>query len=131
MEYLLVGLACGWQRIMNRFVEWVVDTVVSTVVASDVRSADPVVAARKSPARGMFVSLVAAAVLLAGSLIYAPDSEASNASALAPVTATLQYYEAAGFAAAAMVACVAGMYFLVRYVLVVKWLERFVDTTEG
>ncbi|MBH9724824.1 hypothetical protein JAO10_31315 [Burkholderia contaminans] len=44
---------------MNRFVEWIVGTVVSAVVASDVRSADPVVAARKRAARGMFVSLVA------------------------------------------------------------------------
>ncbi|MBR8029211.1 hypothetical protein KDX27_35065 [Burkholderia cenocepacia] len=116
---------------MNRFVEWVAGTVASAVVACDVRSADPVITARKSAARGMFVSLVAAAVLLAGSLIYAPDSEASNASTLAPVTATLQYYVAEGFAAAAMVSCAAGIYFLVRYVLVVKWPERFVDTTEG
>lgn len=38
---------------------------------------------------------------------------------------------AAGFADAAMVACAASMYFLVRYVLVVKWPDRFVDTTEG
>lgn len=116
---------------MNRFVEWIVGTVVSAVVASDVRSADPVVAARKRAARGMFVSLVAAAVLLAGWLINVPDSEASNASALTPMTATLQYYMAAGFADAAMVACAASMYFLVRYDLVVKWPDRFVDTTEG
>ncbi|WP_186057871.1 hypothetical protein [Burkholderia gladioli] len=110
-----------------RIIEWIVDALLWVAVASDGRSADSVIAAQKRAARNMFLSLAAAAVFLAGAVGIAPDSAASAANALAPVTAAIQYRVAEGFIAAALVACVGGIGFFVRYVLVVKWPERFVN----
>jgi hypothetical protein len=113
---------------VQRLGKWFVGLILSCIVSSDVRSADPILAAQKRAARGMFLSLVSSAAFCGFALATAPDGSTSDG--LASVTAMIQQRVAAGFGIAALVASVVGLYFIVRYVLVVKWPERFVDLSE-
>lgn len=109
-----------------RIFEWIVDAVLWVAVASDRRSADLVIAARKHASLGMFCSLSAAALLCLFALSIAPETTpASNGVA----TITVQYLTV-GFVVLACIASLAGIAFFVRYVLVAKWPERFVDLPE-
>lgn len=94
----------------------------------DTSSANPVIGAQRGAARGMFYSLVSAAVLSALSVGVAPAEEARGG--LATVAATFDEHVAVGLALAALAASAVGVYFFVRYVLVLKWPERFVNISE-
>lgn len=112
-----------------RILEWIIDAVLWVAVASDLRSADPVIAARRRASFGMFCSLAAAALLCLFALFIAPETTpASNG--VATITAPFLQYVTLGFVVLACIASLAGLAFFVRYVLVAKWPERFVDLSE-
>lgn len=113
---------------MRNFGELFVGVILSCICASDVRSADPVLAAQKRAACGMFVSLASSAVCCGFALAMSPDYASSTG--LAAVTVIFQERVVAGFGLAALAASAVGIYFTVRYVLAVKWPERFVDLSE-
>jgi len=95
----------------------------------DVRSFDPVISAQKRAARGMLYSLLFAAVLCGCALAVSPDAGETDGSIFG-LTATVEQRIAFAFSLAALVTSIIGACFIVRYVLVVKWPERFVDFSE-
>lgn len=110
---------------MRNLGEWLAGLVLSIFIASDVRSADPVIAAQKRAVRGMFLSLVSSAVFCGLALATAPDDVTTNG-----LAAATDIHVAEGLGLAALVASAVGIYFTARYVLVLKWPERFVDLSE-
>lgn len=112
---------------MKQVAEWVVGAIGWAVALGDIGSANPVIAAQKRAEFGMFLSLLCAAVLLGLAYLIAPDANTSND--FLPVAA-FRGYAMAGFAVAALLATAVGICFIVRYALVVKWPERFVDISE-
>jgi hypothetical protein len=111
-----------------RMIEWIVDAILWVAVASDTRSADPAIAARKRASFGMFCSLVATALLCLLSLGFAQTLR-TNMGGLV-IAAPVMELTAVGFAALACVASLVGIGYVVRYVLVVTWPERFLDLCE-
>ena len=107
----------------------VFDALFWLIELHDVRSANPIIAAQKRASLGMFYSLVAAALLCALSVGVAPHTVSTN-SDLSAITALLQEYAAVGCALLACLVSLVGIGFIVRYVLMVKWPERFVDLSE-
>ncbi|AOJ09991.1 hypothetical protein WS71_22315 [Burkholderia mayonis] len=76
----------------------------------------------------MFLSLVSSAVFCGFALVISPDDASSIG--LASVTTVIQERVAVGFDLAALAASAVGIYFMVRYVLVLRWPDRFVDLSE-
>jgi len=113
---------------MSNFFDWLVGAMLSCVVASDPRSADPVIAAQKKAARGTAGSLFAAAMLCGLSLYFEPDTDAAGG--VLGLIGPAQGEIVLCLACAALVASVCGLYFIVRYVLVSRWPEHFVDFSE-
>jgi hypothetical protein len=107
---------------MRNLGEWFIGLSLSFIVASEVGSADPVIAAQKRAARGMLLSLVSSAVFCGVALAIAPDGVTANG--LAAAAAIIQQRVAAGFGLAALASSAVGMYFILRYVLVLKYAGR-------
>ncbi|MCB4349376.1 hypothetical protein LA345_36815 (plasmid) [Burkholderia vietnamiensis] len=113
---------------MRKLGDWLAGVILFCIVASDVRSVDPVIAAQKRAVFGIIVSMISSAVFCGCAVAILPDEPSSPG--VGSLTAVFQRCVAAGFSLAALAASVAGIYFLVRYVLVLKWPERFVDLSE-
>jgi hypothetical protein len=112
---------------MRNLVDRFLGLVLSCIFFSGVPSANPVLAAQKRAALGMFLSLASSAVFCGLAVATAPN--AATSSGPVSVTAT-QLRMAAGFGLAAFAAAVVGMYFVVRYALVLMWPDRFVNLSE-
>ncbi|MGH8782862.1 hypothetical protein [Paraburkholderia sp.] len=113
---------------MRNFFEWFADVVLSCIVATDARSADPVIAAQRHATRGMTLSLVASAILCGFALYFTPDTDV--ATGLSGLAAAVQGRIVFWFSCAALVASACGLYFIVWYVLVLRWPERFVNVSK-
>ncbi|KND60645.1 hypothetical protein BVER_05404 [Candidatus Burkholderia verschuerenii] len=110
---------------MRKLGDWRAGLILSCIVASAVRSADPAHAAHKRAALGMFVSLLSSAVFCGFAVALLPDD--ASPAGLESVAIVFQERAAAGFGLAASAV---GICFIVCYVLVLKWPERFVDLSE-
>lgn len=112
---------------MRNLVDRFLGLVLPCIFFSGVPSVNPVLAAQKRAALGMFLSLASSAVFCGLAVAIAPNTATSSG----PVSVTaMQLRMTAGFGLAALAAAVVGMYFIVRYALVVMWPDRFVNTSE-
>lgn len=90
-------------------------------------SADRVIAAQQRAGRRMFYALVTASILCAISLAMAPDVPTTD---LASPAAAIAWKLAVVLAIGALAATVVGMAYIVRYVLLLRWPERFVPSSD-
>lgn len=113
---------------MSNFFDWLVGAVLSCIASSDPRSADPVIAAQKRALRGMAGSIFAAAMFCGLAVYFAPDTDVVGG--IVGILGPAQRLIVIGLSCAALVASAFGLYFIVRYVLVSRWPERFVDFSQ-
>ncbi|MGY6258803.1 hypothetical protein ACXIVK_35735 [Paraburkholderia caledonica] len=88
---------------------------------------DLVVAAQRRAGRRMFYALVTASIMCAISLIVAPDLPPTDT---APSAVELAWKLAVALAIGALAATVVGMGYIARYLVLLRWPERFVRMSD-
>lgn len=93
----------------------------------DTDAMNRVVAAQRRAGRRMFYALVTASVLCAISLVMAPDVSTTD---LAAPPAAIAWKLAVALAVGALMTTVVGMVYIARYVILLRWPDRFVRDSD-
>jgi hypothetical protein len=92
-----------------------------------VRSSDPVTAALNRAERGAILGSIGAFLFMTLILCFAPEQVLTPTAPALEFARLFQYWFCWGLAGMGLLSTLFGLYQVARYILVLKWPERFVD----
>lgn len=93
----------------------------------DARSSNPVLAALIRAERGAVLATIGSLIAIVAMFMVAPSQDALPIGSSMTLVRDIQHWCSLGFACVALVATLFGLYQIGRYILIIKWPERFVD----